>query len=40
MRDNNLKSIMQIRKFLRNNKNIDLNKNKIIKTKENYDLSR
>lgn len=40
MRDNNLKSIMQIRKFLRNNKNIDLNKNKTINKKENYDLSR
>lgn len=40
MQDNNLKSIMQIRKFLRDNKNRDLNKNKIEKTKENYDLSR
>ena len=41
MQDNNLKSIMQIRKFLRNNKNIDLNKNKIKKTiEENYDLDR
>lgn len=40
MKDNNLKSIMQIRKFLRNNKNIDLNKNKTINKKENYDLDR
>lgn len=41
MRDNNLKSIMQIRKFLKDNKNINLNKNKIKKTiEENYDLSR
>ena len=36
MKDNNLKSIMQVRKFLRDNKNRDLNKNKIEKTKENH----
>lgn len=40
MRDNNFKSIMQIRKILRDNKNKDLNKNKIEKTNENYDLDR
>ena len=41
MRDNNLTKAMQTRKFLRDNKNRDLNKNKIIKTKEeNYDLDR
>ncbi len=41
MKDNNLKSIMQVRKFLRDNKTRDINKNKIKKTiEENYDLSR
>lgn len=40
MQDNNLKSIMQIRKFLRDNKNRDLNKSKIIKTNEIYDRNR
>lgn len=40
MRDNNLKSIMQTRKFLRDNKTRDINKNKIEKTKENYDFDR
>lgn len=41
MRDNNLKSIMQIRKFLKDSKSLSLNKNKIKKTiEENYDLDR
>ena len=40
MRDNNLTKAMQTRKFLRDNKNIDLNKNKIIKTNEIYDRNR
>lgn len=41
MRDNNLKSIMQTRKFLRDNKTRDINKSKIKKTiEENYDLDR
>ena len=40
MLDNNLKSIMQIRKFLRNSKNRVLNKSKIEKTNENHDFNR
>lgn len=41
MRDNNLTRAMQTRKFLRDNKTRDINKNKIKKTiEENYDLSR
>ena len=40
MQDNNLKSIMQIRKFLRDNKNRGLNKSKIEKINENYDFNR
>ena len=40
MRDNNLKSIMQIRKILRDNKTRDINKNKIEKTNEIYDRNR
>lgn len=41
MRNNNLKSIMQTRKFLRDNKTRDINKSKIKKTiEENYDLDR
>ncbi len=40
MKDNNLTSIMQIRKFLRDNKNRDLNKSKITKTQENHNLER
>ena len=41
MRDNNLTKPMQTRKFLRDNKTRDINKNKIKKTiEENYDLSR
>lgn len=41
MRDNNLTKPMQTRKFLRDNKTRDINKNKIKKTiEENYDLDR
>lgn len=40
MRDNNLIKAMQTRKFLRDNKNRDLNKSKIIKTNEIYDRNR
>ena len=31
---------MQIRKFLKDSKSLSLNKNKIEKTKENYDFDR
>lgn len=40
IRDNNFKSIMQIRKILRDNKTRDINKNKIKKTNEIYDRNR
>ena len=38
MRDNNLKSVMQTRNFLRNNKNRALNKKQV--SEEKYDFDR